>query len=331
MDSYYIDNHKYWNMNPLLRRMIQTTTGLVFGPVVFALDRTGLYLRMQRSIQQRFAMNDMARGAFGDYQAKSGDVFVVTYPKSGTYWMIQIAYQIAHRGRGDYAHIHDVVPWPDGAPSVTAIPLDEESPRQQAAEGMRVIKTHLVLDALPQHPAARYVGVYRDPKEVFVSSYFFVRDVGLGPLMPSVNTWLELFLSEDFLLGSWAEHVANLWQNRHRDNLLLLSFHDMKADPAGSVAQVADFLRVDLTPQELAAVTQLSSFQHMQSIDHKFHPGPGAPFSPARTKIIRRGKSGNSAEMLSAAQQRRIDAYMQRELDRLGCDFPYEAAFGVGA
>lgn len=45
--------------------------------------------------------------------------------------------------------------------------------------------------------------------------------------------------------------------------------------------------------------------------------------------MVRRGESGGSAELLSYEQQRRIDDYWRAELERLGCAFPYDAAFGA--
>ena len=55
----------------------------------------------------------------------------MTFPKSGTNWMLQIAHQLIHHGKGEYDHIHDVVPWPDistmpGFMSRYAIPLNDE-------------------------------------------------------------------------------------------------------------------------------------------------------------------------------------------------------------
>ncbi len=37
----------------------------------------------------------------------------MTYAKSGTNWMMQIAHQLIYHGKGEYNHLHDVVPWPD--------------------------------------------------------------------------------------------------------------------------------------------------------------------------------------------------------------------------
>ena len=72
---------------------------------------------------------------------------------------------------------HSVVAWPDvalmGPWKNYAIPLDDPSVWMASPEKKRVIKTHCDWDWLPYSPDARYVIVIRDPKDVFVSSYFF--------------------------------------------------------------------------------------------------------------------------------------------------------------
>ena len=48
-----------------------------------------------------------------DYVPTANDVLICSYFKSGTNWTMQIAVQIAHRGRAEFEHIHDLVAWPD--------------------------------------------------------------------------------------------------------------------------------------------------------------------------------------------------------------------------
>ena len=43
----------------------------------------------------------------------------MTYAKSGTNWMMQIAHQLIYHGNGEYDHLHEIVPWPD----TTIMPL----------------------------------------------------------------------------------------------------------------------------------------------------------------------------------------------------------------
>jgi hypothetical protein len=85
---------------------------------------------------------------------------------------------------------------------------------------------------------------------------------------------------------------------------------------------------VTLTPDERAAVIEQSTFDSMKKIGHKFDPA-GSPWSNPRGAMMRRGERGSASELLSAADQRRIDDYWRAELARLGCDFPYDAQFTV--
>jgi hypothetical protein len=255
------------------------------------------------------------------------DVLVCAYYKSGTNWTMQIAVQIAHHGSAEFEHIHDLVPWPDMSPRAGyALPLDADEPQRSAPSGLRIIKTHLALDDLPYSPAARYICVVRDPKDVFVSSFHFTRALVLGSLMPSVDGWLDAFLSPDALIGSWARHLASGWRRRDAGNVLFLTYEDMRADLGSAVDKIADFVSVKLTHEQRAAVIERSSFAYMKNIEHKFE-APGAPWAKAKGAMMRRGQSGASGELLTAEQQRRIDDYWRAELERIGCDFPYDEAF----
>jgi hypothetical protein len=128
-----------------------------------------------------------------------------------------------------------------------AVPLSDESVRQSTPTGLRVIKTHLEFDDLVYTPNARYIWIARDPKDVFVSSYHFMRSSMLGPLMPSVDRWLDLYLSPDTFMGSWAEHLRGGWENRRRPNVLFTTYEEMKADLPGVISRIARLMRIGLS------------------------------------------------------------------------------------
>lgn len=273
----------------------------------------------------------MARsmGKFGDYVPDADDVLICSYFKSGTNWTMHIAVQIAWRGQASFDHIHDLVPWPELPDRMRyAVPVTDDSVRRGSPTGLRVIKTHLPLEKIPFVSPARYIWVVRDPKDVFVSSYHFVRSTMLGPLMPSVQKWLDLFLSGDTPLGSWAGHLQGGWLNRHRDNLLFLTYEEMKADLPGTVDRMARFMGVDLTPEEQGRVVEQTSYTYMKENAHKFDvPGGGAPWASGSGAMIRRGRAGSSHELLSDTDQCRIDDYWRAELNSMNSDFPYGEAF----
>jgi Sulfotransferase domain len=179
------------------------------------------------------------------------------------------------------------------------------------------------LDVAPYSPDARYISVIRDPKDVFVSSYFFFVENAVGTTL-SVDTWLDMCLSEKFpMWGSWAVNTASYWSQRHRPNVLVLSFKRMKEDLRGTVRQVAEFLGMQVPDEVIDRVCEKSSFDYMKSIDEKFRVWKMIPWGRV-TPMMRKGVVDGSSELLTSERQRRVDDYFIAELKRLGSDFPYE-------
>ncbi len=299
------------------------------GPVVWGLEKTGRVERAFRRMSARQKKTFEEKNPFRGYVPGKQDVFVATYAKSGTNWMMQIAHQLIWHGRGEFEHIHSVVPWPDTQvmpPFMQryAIPLHDARDWETSPERKRVIKTHFDWNLLPYSEKARYIMVIRDPKDIFVSSYFFLKDGILGPAMPSVDTWYKLFMSEGAVMGgSWAPNTAGYWAQRHRPNVLIVSFKSMKRDLQGAVRKVAQFLDIQAPEELINVVTEQSSFAYMKGIDHKFRMGKIIPWRPEGA-MMRKGTQGGSSELLSRERQREMDAYFRAELKRLGSDFPYE-------
>lgn len=294
-------------------------------PAMKLMEKSGLFLRgaaKGRNRHERF-------GHFGDYQPTCHDVFACVYFKSGTNWLMQIATQIVNRGNAEFEHIHEIVPWPDAPLAAYAVPLSDESAWKKSPTNLRVIKTHRRLDEVPFKPQARYICVVRDPKDVCVSSYHFVRDLAFGPMMPSIETWVEFSLMPGFIFGKWGDHLWSYWQVRERENVLFMTYEEMKRDLPAAVTGIAEFLGVQLTPEEQAEVVRKSSVTWMKKNQHRFDTGMVVPWSKPEGRIIRRGEAGGSGELLTPEQQKRIDDYWRGELERLGCDFPYDKAFSA--
>jgi hypothetical protein len=266
-------------------------------------------------------------GGFEGYKPSEHDVIACSYFKSGTNLLLQMAVQIAARGHARYAHIHDIVPWPEFTAPGYSIPLANETPWRNSATGLRIIKTHKLAADIPLDGPARYIAVVRDPKSVVVSSYHFAKALVFGPMMPSIVHWAEFFMHPKFAFGEWPVHVAGFWALRTRPNVLFMTYEEMTRDPDATVWRVARFMGVDLSDEEFSSVRHLCSFGYMKQNAHQFDHIKVAPWSQQEGATIRRGARGASGELLSAALQERIDDHCRSELRRLGCDFPYDAAF----
>ncbi|MEM7343074.1 MAG: sulfotransferase domain-containing protein [Chloroflexota bacterium] len=270
------------------------------------------------------------RNAFEGYQPGAQDVIISTYPKSGTTWAIQIAYQIGYHGEGEYGHLYNVVPWPDNLIPLEGNPtLDDLSIVADSPTGLRIIKSHLEADYIPYTPEAKYISIIRDPKDMLVSMMVF--ENGFNQLLfdgiVPPDAWVDSFQTDKFMYQSWPMFINSWWALRARENVLVLTYEAMKADSVGVIQQIADFLGVSLTTEQHDKVIEKSSFAYMKANDHLY--SQPAWETGGHVPLVRSGKSGNAKETLSQEQQAQIDAFCLRELEQLGSDFPYREVFNV--
>ena len=160
--------------------------------------------------------------------------------------------------------------------------------------GLRVIKTHRESGKVPYSPEARYICVVRDPKDVCVSAYHFLRAEGMGPMTPSVENFVSYFLSPAFQFSPWAEFVDGYWRLRDRENVLFLTYEEMKKDLRERWVESRPCSRSILQRKRADAVVRQSSFDHMKQIEQKFETGMMVPWAKPRGAMIRRGERRGS-------------------------------------
>ncbi|KAL1765578.1 bile salt sulfotransferase 1-like, partial [Sigmodon hispidus] len=189
------------------------------------------------------------------------DTIILTYPKSGTNWIIEIVCLIQTKGNPKWIQsvpIWDRSPWletEDGYPILINL------------EGPRLISSHLPFHLFPKtffSSKAKVIYVIRNPRDVLVSGYFFWCKTNLSKNPGSLKTYFEWFLRGNVLYGSWFEHTRAWLSMRNCDNFLVLSYEDMQKNARGTIVKICDFLGKKLEPDELDVVLKYSSFQAMK-------------------------------------------------------------------
>jgi len=213
--------------------------------------------------------------AAAEYRPTEQDVFVATQMKCGTTWMQHLVYEILHRGNGDLVAtgktLYGVCPWIEG---IRSVPM-AEAPLHGAERPSRIIKTHLPIELCPFDPKARYVYVVRHPISCFASCADFI-STNAGAMAPPLEWVEEWFCSDRMWWSSWPAHVHGwLERSRAHDNVLLVSFEEMKRDLAGVARQVAGFLGLaPLDQAELSRVVEKCGFRYMQEHQDAFEMNP---------------------------------------------------------
>jgi aryl sulfotransferase len=221
----------------------------------------------------RTAVADNRRWA--GFDSRPGDIFVCTPAKCGTTWMQTIVASLLWPDGDPPGPVLELSPWLE----FEADPIDEILPRLAAQRHRRFVKTHTPADGIPIFPDARYVFVGRDGRDAFMSMCNhrerFKEDVRQGlnarvasegiPPMPAWDGDVHGFFALWLPMFGLLEHVATFWALRRAPNVLLVHYNDLKADLAGEMRRVAEFLDVAVPAAKWPAVVERCTFESMQA------------------------------------------------------------------
>jgi len=217
---------------------------------------------------------------------RADDIFLVSFFKSGNTWTRFLLGNLLNPGR-----------------PVTFESIERTSPDiyqfQYRDYGRlaspRIIKSHECFD--PRY--RRVIYIVRDPRDVAVSLYHFLRKIGtIDDTFP-----LATYASEWFLRGkgsgrTWREHVGSWLLNPrnfpevaglepasrctgdglkldelgacgHGRQFLLLRYEDLLSNPGASLARMSKFLNLDVSAEQISYAVEQSSASRMRGLEQK--------------------------------------------------------------
>ncbi|KAM5133152.1 sulfotransferase 2A1-like [Callospermophilus lateralis] len=242
---------------------------------------------------------------------KDEDTVLVSFPKSGSHWLIEILCLI--HSKGNTMWIQSVPIW-ERAPWLES---DEGYELLKEREGPRFLASHLPFHLFPKSlftSKAKVIYIMRNPKDVLVSGYYHQTLTKFSKKPESLKQYFKWFLQGHVPYGSWFEHIRGWMSMRDRENVLLLSYEKLQKDPRSTIERICQFLGKKLSPEELDSVLKNSSFQVMkQNKMSNLEILPETLISK-EFKITRKGISGDWKNHLTVAQAEAFDKIYQEKM-----------------
>lgn len=164
------------------------------------------------------------------YKAKSGDLFVATFPKCGTTWMNQIVPLILRKGQLSNDPLDFFLDCPF---------LDKIGTEYMEKAKCNIMNTHFPYFAIPYSDDAKYTYVVRNPKDCLVSYYHHLKLI-----LNREYTFDEVF--EKFLEGAvgYGDYFDHLewYQHKNDKNVYFVTYEDLKKDIRKQILKISIFI-----------------------------------------------------------------------------------------
>ncbi|KFM75523.1 Sulfotransferase 4A1, partial [Stegodyphus mimosarum] len=257
-----------------------------------------------------------------NFRCRDDDIFVVSFPKTGSTWLQEIVYCIL-KGFDESASksIEERFPYLEFIyPGLSFI---EKIPEQ------RLIKTHLPYSLLPEDihkKKPKILYIMRNPKDVVVSYYHFVRMMTVSNYVGDFETFLHDFLDDKIPYGPVWKHYSEMWEHRNDENVLILFYEDFQKDIHESIKRIAEFLNKDLTAQEVFAIANHCSFHNMRhnpSVNYQHWDDLGIR-KQTEAKFMRKGEVGDWKNYLNSETNHIMDLWINEHFKKISSLFLYD-------
>ncbi|XP_070555614.1 sulfotransferase 1 family member D1-like [Ptychodera flava] len=271
-------------------------------------------------------------------EVRQDDVFLLTYPKSGTHWLMEMLPRIVNGGdtsstisfERQVLPIEFIIAGEGDNPMLLHIKSKYGVPDGFSFEKMespRLFCSHVNYQSLPaqlHEKKPKVIYLARNAKDVAVSQ---LNQMSKPPM--NIPDDMSVFLENMFVtgaamggMGHWGTHVLEWWNKKEEDNVLYLKYEDLKKDLKTGVQQIAKFIGKDLSAEAVDKIVHHCTIDNMKKVvkDDPFQKAMGWKENP----FVRKGKTGGWKEKLTVAQSEMMDKHCEEWLKGSGLKFDME-------
>ena len=208
------------------------------------------------------------------------DVFLCTYPKSGTTWL---GYLIAQALKQDPDEQIDLKSMYTRVPDVNLLYTKRGSLEQYSQlPDPRIFLCHATFnERLP-----RVVYVIRDPRDALVSYWHYQRFLHKG----YDRSLADFIAADDHWPCEWDQHVASWLLPQRHPNFMLVRYEQLHQDAARILRDVLKFAGKTCSEESIQAAVASSRFDRMRATEEAH--GVIGKEGDSDARFVRKGRAG---------------------------------------
>ena len=224
-----------------------------------------------------------------DFGYDESDIFIATFPRSGTTLLQMILYQITTNGEYDFDHLYDVSPWVKND-------VYEGLKANKNLHKPRIIKTHDPYTEFDPLIKGKTIFVIRDGLDAMYSQY--QQRVSYGNPDLTVEEFSKSKMENNN--ANWFYFNEPWLKNKKKKDILYLSYNELSNDKENTILKICNFLSIDLKKVNIARILQRTSLEYMKKNEDKFGERVDKDHKNYDyTNFIRKGSSGEGKKEFS--------------------------------
>ncbi|KYM97385.1 PREDICTED: estrogen sulfotransferase-like [Cyphomyrmex costatus] len=313
---------------------------------LFKGERTGFVLVGTKKYFFPFRYVEQGEG-FYNFKARSDDIWMTSYPRSGTTMAQELIWLLANDLNFDVAKkrpLTERFPFLEFSlfnhPEVTQEFLSmnkndemkQELCREIAKPGYEVIakiqsprfiKSHFPFSMLPGLlDTCKVVYIARNPKDVVTSWYHLNTSILTQGYIGDFPTFLEYFQNNLTPWSPYWDHLKEAWNLRNSPNLLFLFYEEVTYNFPKAIKKVAKFLGKTYTDEEINKVANhlnVENFRNNPMVNHSELKACGIM---KKGSFVRKGINGDWKNHFTPELDAQIEKWIEENLKDTDLRFP---------
>ncbi|GFX40249.1 sulfotransferase 1E1 [Trichonephila clavipes] len=168
--------------------------------------------------------------------------------------------------------------------------------------------------------------IMRNPKDVVVSYYHFVRMMTVSDYSGNFENFFQEFLSDKVPYGPIWKHYQEMWDHLNEANIFILFYEDLHKDIQGTIKKIATFLDRDVSDEEINDIVDHCSFHNMAqnpNVNYQHWDDLGIR-KIHEAKFMRKGEIGDWKNYFTSEMCQSMDLWIEDNLKEISPFFNYD-------
>ena len=310
--------------------------------------------KLQRAPTREYYVAIMDSHRWDKFVPRQGDIVVATYPKCGTTWTQRIVDLLVFQSP-EPRPVVLTSPWLD---ATIFAPVEDNLAQLEAQTHRRFIKTHLPFDSVPIFDEVKYIHVARGgidacwsmhnhmigfrPEMLQRMAEIAAKDPRLKPRGAGTPQdprehylrWIadaEAAVTEGIGIDlPFFEFENTYWRERRRENVLFVHYNDMKADLAGEMRRIAEFLGIQVPAGVMPELVKAATFERMKKDGDALVPIAQMAWDRGADRFLNKGTNGRWKGLLTEEDLARYEALAARKWSKATASWVNQGRLAAG-